>query len=410
MDSRINKRRENKILLSVLLIIFLTDSLLFATSNIEVLNTIKRIIPVVVAVIFVFINITEVVPGIILVCISIVMSMVYVGRVFDGYSYITQIALLISAYYYAKYVSFEEFKECFIKWMRIIAIVSLIVFLLGDIIKTISFLPTIENANNYSYKTLFLTNIPISNSFSRRNWGPFWEPGTYQCYLNVALLFSVFSKYKFKTFDMVLFVITALTTMSGAAILPMPFIVLAYVFTSNQKGGEGKIAIVVFMCISIFIALESGVFDEVIYKVTGGVSSDNNSIAFRLGSMIANIKAALKYPLFGASPEIQDQIRAEVMTTLIGAGYTGNVNTLFAFFSYYGIPVGCFYTARIIIFTKNFSLNPISRIFVFLAIFFATSNENLMASSMINILLFISSEHTLLSKEGKKQNDFKRFI
>lgn len=396
------KEKTNKVVfISVLIIIFLTDSLLFSTSNIAILNLIKRFSPVLLAFAFILFNKFKILPGVLFACISIALTMVYVGRVFDGYSYITQISLLLCGYYYSTLVSFEEFKKFFIQWMRIIAIVSLVAFLLDSVIRGISFIPTITNSVDNSYKCLFFTNVPLSTSFGRRNWGPFWEPGTYQCYLNMALLFSVFSDYKKKNFDILLFIVTALSTMSGAAILPMPFIILAYLFNSNKAFKEKKFFLIFFMCITIIVAIGSGAFDEVIEKATGGVSEENYSSGFRIGSMEANIKAALKYPLLGAPPETQDEMRKEIIGEITGRPSIGNTNTLFAYFSYYGILVGCYYTSRLIAFTKNLSVNVVSRIFIFLAIFLATSNENLMSSSLINVLLFIGLKDIISTQKSK---------
>ena len=319
------------------------------------------------------------------------------GRIFSGYFYITQIALLIFAFGYSLYVSFEKFSESFIFVMRIIAIVSLIAFVFSNIIRNISSIPNISNSVFNTYKCLFLTNVPLSTSLARRNWGPFWEPGVYQYYLNIALVFTVFRKRNRWHLDVMLFIVTALTTLSGAAILPMPFILLANMFDRGSSRQFKRIIFAAITCFAVLIIFELGYFNEIIDKVAG-IGEDNSSIGYRLGSALANIKATITYPLFGAAPEFQDGLRAQLIYKFTGRITSGNTNTFFGFYSYFGIAVGTYLSVRLFKFTNVITANKYARICLFIAIFLATSNENLMTSMLICILLFIK-------KSTKKNED-----
>ena len=55
-----------------------------------------------------------------------------------------------------------------------------------------------------------------------RNAGMFWEPGAFQCYINLALVILFFDKnkeeYNGKKFKLIIFIITLLTTQSTTGI------------------------------------------------------------------------------------------------------------------------------------------------------------------------------------------------
>ena len=377
------------LLFSVLFIVYATDSLLFATSDIPFFSYARRFLPIVFAIALLF-RYHFIDKTIIIVCASIFTSMILAGRTIYGFFYYSQIGVIIFGYAYSKYYDFEDFVSVYIVIMRIITIISIIAFLLSDLIRQITFIPVITNSANHSFRFLFFTNVPVSFSSSRRNWGPFWEPGVFQYYLNIAILFMVFRKPKYWYYDLILFVFADLTTLSGAAILPLPFILAAYYFDTRKQRKKKQMYIVVFsIALFVIVLMSTGYFDEIIYKVIR-VGDESSSMGFRLGSMIANIKSAITHPLFGASPEYQDATRIEIISRLnniVAKG--GNTNTILGFFSYFGFPVGFYLTKKIYSIGKLLSVNKISRFLIFIALFLMTSNENLMQSLLLFVLMYL---------------------
>ena len=391
--SKITKK--NKVIIfTAFIIIYLTDTLLFATSTISILNVARRLVPVIIAM-FMFFIVKKVDSALAVVLLSLFLSMTIHNE--NTYFYISAIALLYCAYAYSKFVSLEEFEDAFIKCMRLIAITSLIAFFLGGIIKSIGFIPTVTNTVGHSYKTLFLTNIPISDSLSRRNLGPFWEPGVYQYYLNIALIFVFHKEDKKMKYDVVLFIVTLLTTMSGAAILPLPFIFLAYVLNSKDRTNiKPYVYVIVFLILGLLL-LQTGMFDEIINKILGK-EDDGLSKGFRIGSAVANIKMAIQYPLFGADPALQGELRAETIQALNGYATEGNTNTLLGYASYFGIFVAGYLWKRLYGFCRQISTTTFSAVCLFIAVFLMTSNENLILSAPQYVLIFLKTEISSFQK------------
>lgn len=375
--------------IGVFIIIYLTDTLLFATSTVSYFTLARRFVPVAAAAAMLFFIKRFSLPFVFVV-ISIAVSLSLFMANNSGYFYISVIALLLCGYGCSFLISLEEFEDAFIKIMRVIAIVSLITFFFGATIKLISFIPTVTNSAGYDFKVLFLSNIPLSESRARRNCGPFWEPGVYQIYLNIAIIFVLHRQKKTMWFDSVLFLTTLLTTLSGASILPLPFIIMAYLI-SNLKNKSAKPFILVFVVLcAVVLLFQTGAFDEIITKVTGedgGLSS-----GFRLGSAWANLVATVRYPFFGASPEVQDQLRMEIIYSINGYYTEGNTNTMIGYFAYFGVFVGAFFCIKIFSFCKRISQNFLGALCLFVAMVIMTSNENLILSALPYVLMFILPE------------------
>lgn len=393
MRIRINKTRSvetEKVLLffSVLFVVYLTDSLLFATINKSFFLMARRVLPIMIALVL-LIRYHYIDKTVLFVCVSIFFSMLKAGRLSNGFFYYSQIGVLLFGYVYAKYHDFDSFIDMFIVIMRIIIVFSLIAFSLSRIISSIPFIPTITNSSGNRFKFLFFTNVPVTSWSYRRNWGPFWEPGVFQYYINLSILFSFFRRRKGWYIDIIIFLLADLTTLSGAAILPLPFILLAYILNDESiNENKRKFAIILSLVFFVFVLMSSGYFDEISAKITG-MEGDSNSRGYRLGSMIANLKAAITHPLFGASPEYQDSLRVDIISQLNDiTAKGGNTNTVLGFFSYFGFVVGFYFTKRIYSISKLLTLNPISRICIFIAIFLMTSNENLMQSLILFVLMF----------------------
>lgn len=400
IDTRNNRK---KYLLLTLYVVYITDSLLFATTgNYNIFGLMSRLSPLVLIVIWTFHDRIITLPRMdIFVIASIVISALLCHSISSTAFYLSQIILIVFARLLSHRISFERFVYYFIKIMKIIAIVSLIGFVFSSFFVSLGFIPTLKNTAGNQFKFLFFTNIPIRGVSARRNWGPFWEPGCFQYYINMATLFSLFFQQKTWKFDVTLFVLTTMTTLSGASILPLPFIVLAYLFSQseNRKGKMSSLIFVAIITVAFCYAIGTGYFDEIINKVVGTGDVVSKSAGYRVGTMLGNMKAAIMHPLFGATPSVQEEIRRETIHSLNGVFSQGNVNTITGYFSYYGVIVGTYFTRKIYRITGLINANTLSRIFAFIAIVIMTSNENLMQSMLLIVLMYMNGE-SLVVDEG----------
>src|SRR5690554_5001051 len=263
-----------------------------------------------------------------LVAFSILISMLQAGRLFNGYSYIIQIICFLFGWAFSYYISVEDFQKVYRDVMRLIAIVSLLCYIFAPIIVKINFIPTLVNTSGLRFKYLIFSNVPYSSSSQRRLWGPFWEPGVFQAYLNIAIYFTLFYGGKYKVFDYIIFSLCALLTLSGAAFFPLAIFTIAYLISSHEKENMRK-RIIILSSIFLFVYFYfDPKFNEMIFKVTGGF--DSYSFTFRYYSIVVNIQEFIKYPIFGSTPQNLDHSRQIFIRDLTGSDYLSNTNTFFA--------------------------------------------------------------------------------
>lgn len=381
--------KTKKLYFMTLLVIYLTDSLLFATNSSRIFLHGKRYAVIMVAIAMLLFREKgkqTKVPGVlVLLSISILTSSILAGRLINGYSYYTMIAILWYGYLFAEKYSSIGFAEAFCTIMRVIAMVSIACWLLSDFISSLSFLPTITNTNGLQYKFLFFTNIPMRVNHARRNLGPFWEPGAYQIYLVVALYFTMFVRQqKNKWFDVALFCTAALTTLSGAPLIPMLLLFVAYFL---EKRDVKSFGIVMFFGVMFIALFSTGFFNEMLEKLSG--DGEYSSMTYRMIALEGGIKGFLANPIFGSSPETNEAIKLQLAQAYLDSDYSSNANTFANFFAYYGVFVGLFMLGASYLLFRKYAKSKIVVILIFAAYFISTSNENMMSSLLIGVIAFL---------------------
>lgn len=374
------------------IIIYMTDSLLFATNADKFFINLNRFGVVFIAM-FVFfkkaiVRRRKIPIYMILLSVSVMVSAIQADRLTNGYSYYTMIACLWFSYMLSDDISLDKFAQCYCDIMRVIAIVSLVAWIFAQQIISMDFLPTITNSVGARYKFLFLTATIMRGDIAKRNMGPFWEPGAYQVYLTVALFFTLFiDKRKHRTSNIVIFILASLSTLSGAALIPILVLVIAYAL--DKKRIKSAVLSIVILC-SISVLFSTGTFDDITAKLRG--ESENNSITYRLIGMEGAFKGFLENPVFGSTPERNEEIKSELAVKRLSQEYASNTNTYINFLAYYGIFVGGFMLIKTFnMFRKNVS-SPVAAFLCFLAYFLSTSNENMMGSLLIVFLAFVKND------------------
>ena len=395
----IKKKSDKKLYIFTIIIIYLTDSLLFGTNSNPIFLQGKRYaIILLVLVLFFTIRFKKNGPMIqvILITLSLVFSAIFSGQFPAAFSYYTMISLVWFAYIFSCEYCIEDFSKSFCKIMRVIAIASLIVWVLSELIISADFIPTITNTVGVKYKFLLLTNVPVIRHLAERNLGPFWEPGAYQVYLTVAIYFTLFvENHKKKWFDVALFTLTILSTLSGAALLPPILLLLAYALEKKNFKSSGAVLLLFLFVLALFA---TGTFDIIIEKMGG--EAETNSITYRQIGVEGAIRGFIKNPVFGSPPAVNEAIKESLAHKYLNDDYASNTNTFFNYLAYYGIFVGGYFWIRAYKFFKNKTSTFLPTIICFIAFIFSTSNENMMASLLVVTLLFLSPGNVEEEKDG----------
>ena len=387
------KRQKNDklLLLLTIIIVFITDSLFFAINIQSSVQLFKRTSVIALAVLmFVYhivirkrlVNI-----HILLITVSALLSSFLAGYLFNGYYYYTFIACGWIGYIYSRYYSIEDFSSAFCKIMRVVAVLSFIVFLVGGSLADSGIFPIITSSKGNQYAFLGFTNIPMTLHHRTRNYGPFWEPGTYQIYLNIALYLALFvEKKNNKVIDSIIFVGTGLSTRSGIVLIPMLLILAAYTFEiRNIKTFVAILALIV----GIYIIIWLGLFDRALAKITN--EDGTNSLIYRWIGLVGGLQGFLRNPLFGSPPSVNDDLKMQLAQLYLGSNYSSAVNTFANLLGYFGAYIGGYFLVSSYKVFSSVNRQKMSAVIAFIAFVLATSNENMTTSLFFIVFCFLRS-------------------
>lgn len=196
-------------------------------------------------------------------------------------SYEYKVLQMYVGFIIATTMPFSTFKRIFIKLIYVCSIVSIAVWFLR-----------ISGFNNWSwlpmsgdgqYNTLFFTVIDNMGS-PMRNPGPFWEPGVFQMYINIALIFLLFSKEKVNRYQLIIFLFALFTTFSTTGFICFFIILLAY-YSRNDKFKLFHFVIgVVFILLCYYFITRSEV-NELVFGKFSSDSQSNASFVIRMNEL-----------------------------------------------------------------------------------------------------------------------------
>lgn len=191
-------------------------------------------------------------------------------------------------------IGVEQFKNTYINVMKFLCIVSLFWFSLI----CVNIMPPFLDCSDYLYASIFQTVGFTLNT--RRNAGIFGEPGLFQMYINLALVFLAYNKtiqLNKKRKIAALYAVTILSTGSAMGLIVLA-VVLLILFFQNKNiykiSLPKKQKIAVFLMIAIVVLL----FEQMTGTIQEFITSWN-SYASRHDDTILALFITKDYPLFG---------------------------------------------------------------------------------------------------------------
>lgn len=300
-----------------------------------------------------------------------------------------KISLIIIGWTIINKTNLEKLIHYYISLMVFIAIFSLVCMLLRQAIVAMDFIPTIDSGS-YGTKILFFSNVKIGtgNLYFLRNQGPFWEPGVYQAYLNIALIFLLFSevKRKQKIIDITILCITVISTISTTGYIVLGIILIAKLFSVEHTTIRSKLLISVGFIVIVLITLNNETINFLLFDKMNFSSENSISNVTRLYSIIQNGKGIIQNPIFGIGPQAYATLFEE-STSIWGAVSTGvNTTTSLSVWALYGVLYFIIFNLGLFFFSKSFGESKVVVILIFIAILIIYNTENLNYSIFFNFL------------------------
>lgn len=414
MKKVINLFKENNIILPIIVLLYMSiDTIIFGTnSNLNYLKI--QYVFIFFITFFSFVAIfknKKINRKLFLVFISFaLLSMI--SMIFNytiSFKYFYEIALLFIAMTFVNYVSFEKFKNAYVKAIIIIACVSLIPYILNIIVPNISNLfPTITNSAGYRYHNYFISVVPFNENQMNiyRNASFFREPGVYSIFLNIAIFFLLFSTKKgttkFNKYFLIL-VVNIITTFSTGGIITTLLLIIIYMINGNFS--KKKIFIFIIISLGIITFLSS---DYAMRAVFGKLYTNNGSIFSRNNSIWVNLNMFMSSPIYGLGWEKIDRLFVETSISLNQiASYYGensyhNTNTLLKILSVHGFIYFSLFIYGITKFCRKINKNLIISLFMFITFFILVSNEDIILNIILPIIMFYGYQR---NAKGELKNE-----
>lgn len=241
-------------------------------------------------------------------------------------------------------ISPEEFQGKYTEIMAVIAVISLFCFFIQ--ITNTSLVSRLANTSILSGYTISWFHTWGWTYIFRRNAGPFWEPGAFQGYLTLAILF-IFNKRRLKGNYPILIILalTVLTTMSTTGYILLG-VMFAYFVVLYAKESSKKSKDLLFTVIKITALLFAVIF-AVQYiltssTVTNKFMSSNESYTRRLLDIVSSWDIVMQKPIFGYG--IMGTKLTSIWMTL---GMSGNSSGLLAALQFFGLFFGTLLMAAI---------------------------------------------------------------
>lgn len=190
----------------------------------------------------------------------------------------------------------QYFCKFYVNILFFFAVISLICFSYNCLVGVLPYIPVnsteVDGGYVFRVSSVLYTQLydPISETLTIRNSGPFWEPGAFQGFLNLALLLNILfnNQNKYWMLKNIIFVITIITTFSTGGYITLFAILLFITYFKTNWHPITKILLTFIIIItSIYLYTSLNFLGEKIAtdKSRTGVSFDDfsNGLEFLFG-------------------------------------------------------------------------------------------------------------------------------
>jgi hypothetical protein len=220
----------------------------------------------------------------------------------DYRSYARFLSVISLAFCITEVLPFDNFLRYFLIVMRFVVIISLIVYCVVNVTHISLPFPVIKNINDYPYYNGIIVFTSVQHP--DRNTGIFWEPGLFASILIYAIVLELCFTHKTNWYDVMLFLLGLLTTLSTAAFLLLPCVALLLI---NRRRKENTLtqgllfASCVILLAATFVYADTIVAElaDAMPSVFGKIQAQTRSMSTRCEGPLVDWKIFHESPLVG---------------------------------------------------------------------------------------------------------------
>lgn len=300
-------------------------------------------------------------------------------------------------------IPLREFVEVYVDIIVFLGVYSVLVLLFKPIIHNIPVIifPRFNNIASLPIINARFSYIVNATNYYR-NFGIFREPGVYQVFLNIALMFELFYKNeKPEPIKLIILYITIISTFSTPGYIASLILTFAYVLFETKtlkipemRKNKKKILLILGVILIANLTLYhlndsfnknfSGAFDK--------LESQGSSYSIRTIGLISNIMVWIKSPIFGngIANGLEKQARVMIQENLSAVSISSfdNTSTIGALLVSFGLIFTILYVYLIYKLVKQSSQNRAVELLIMLAIMITINTQLLMYNELLYVILY----------------------
>lgn len=373
----------------VLLVIFVSDdTFLFGTSGIQPLLILKYLFFAILPLYFIRKGSTRISQYLLVFELFLLFS-AFANISSFGLGVLMVFLLILGAYFFSKNINFEQFALAFSNIVFCICLYSLLIYVLAVLLRIIPIGVVVNIANSELDYALGVVFINWYGSLVRLA-SFFREPGVFMVYINLALLFDLFvNKREKPAIRILVYAVSILAAFSTGGLFTLSVIILAALIKVRKK--SYIVTAVILVLIGAYALSNELIYAMFFNKIERGMDSASalgrsSSVFIPLGiwtDIIHNF-------LFGCGIKNFNQeymAMGKIMyhTDIDPADLS--TNTLSNAFALFGVGFGIMLITGLWKFSKRLGSSGLQKLMLFLAICFIYSNEHMLYSLPVYILV-----------------------
>jgi hypothetical protein len=266
--------------------------------------------------------------------VAVFLTMMLNGDASNYLSYLNFTARILIPFMVPLLISFQDFVKIYLRIIIFLAISSLVIFLLLLIDPNwYRAFPKTVGLTGLEYFNLFLYVVSDHGVGSRNN-SIFWEPGAFQAFLTLGLLFEVYLYKLRRGKNILILILASVTTVSTTGYIILLILLTAtFIFLRPTKIKKSHLILglpFVLLCIAFMAPL----FFQLIFSK---FAENNQSSFLRLSSTIVDLTLFFGSPFYGLGLSNYSTKVAETSYDLFSLDLGGSFNSLTYYLAVYGI-------------------------------------------------------------------------
>jgi hypothetical protein len=325
--------------------------------------------------------------------IAVFLTMTLNGDHSSYLSYLNFSARILIPFMVPLLISFQHFVKIYLSIIIFLAISSLMIFLLLLVVEPTWYriFPKTVGLTGLEYFNLFIYVVSDNGQVSRNN-SIFWEPGAFQGFLTLGLLFEIYLYKLRRSKNVVILCLASLTTVSTTGyIILLILLTTTFICLKPTKIKKSHLILglpFVLLCIAFMAPL----FFQSIFAKFG---ENNQSSFIRLSSTIVDLTLFFESAFYGLGLSNYLTKVAETAYQLFFLEMGGSNNSITYHLAVYGVllvaPLLWMYAKFCSVLTQN----TMQAVIIFIIIMITFSTENFLSSLLWLTVGFYGAHSTI---------------